>query len=120
MRSSRYPLYGSSLVGRGARGPYRGTSSLLRYLRTVFRETPSSRWISLIDFPCRANTLISTTVSKLCMASSQMHASIPIQGGQFCSDEGGHFYSGVNNASGRLQHHWPLRIPIPRRTDPVR
>jgi len=38
------------------------------------------------------------------MASSQMDASIPIQGGQFYSDEGGHFYSGVNNLTG--WHTW--------------
>jgi len=33
-------------------------------------------------------TLISTTVSNLCMASSQMDASIPIQAGQSYFDEG--------------------------------
>lgn len=44
-RSSRYALYGSSLVRRGARGPYTGAISVLRYFRTLFRESPVSRAI---------------------------------------------------------------------------
>ncbi len=77
IRSSRYAWYESSLVGRGSRGPYPTAVSLRRYLRTVLRDTPSSRAICRIVFPCRASTLISTTVSKLCNGVAQRDASLP-------------------------------------------
>jgi len=89
IRSNRYVSYGSSFVARGPRGPYTARAPSRRYLSTVLRDTPSSRAIALIDFPCHASTLTSTTVSKLSMASPKGTPAYPLHRGQLYFDEGG-------------------------------
>lgn len=86
-------LEGIQLGGSRATRPItRYRRSARRYLRTVLRETPSSRAIALMLLPWRANTRISTDCWVIIFAVQK--TAIIIQGGNFIPASGGHFYTG--------------------------
>lgn len=61
----RYSLYGASFVTKGNLTLYLGVPSCLKYLRTVFTDTPTSTAIVLKLLPCLYKTFISIICSSI-------------------------------------------------------
>src|SRR5687767_13091419 len=100
-----YGFNGSSLLARGARGPYTGTGAAAdKYLRTVLRSYPVRVLIALTDSPCR----FSSWISRMSPPRNRGLTSSPRRKVARLAT-GGDFYSGVLSIFSQAATKWRER-----------